>query len=177
MLSQSFVLRRSKNFVLRRSNLTTFHAGSEHLLVCVVINNSSYPTVKNNNAAYLAFGKYLVQARGFLNYRLKYCWPKVMYCICQPNKLKREIKKKTGEASRQPSKNLGRHGPPSPPLRIATVAEYSKPTQTLGKCESHCHSGRIHLELGLTRKIQRKLSCDENLYAFLTSPSMFYENS
>jgi len=23
-----------------------------------------------------------MQARGFLNYRLKYCWPKVIYCIC-----------------------------------------------------------------------------------------------
>jgi len=27
---------------------------------------------------------------------LKYCWPKVIYCICQPNELEREIKKKTG---------------------------------------------------------------------------------
>jgi len=32
--------------------LTKFHAGSEQPLVCVVINNSSYPTVKNNNTAY-----------------------------------------------------------------------------------------------------------------------------
>jgi len=23
-----------------------------------------------------------MQARGFLNYRLKYCWPKVIHCIC-----------------------------------------------------------------------------------------------
>jgi len=37
-----------------------------------------------------------MQATGFLNYRLKYCWPKVISCICQPNELKREIKKKTG---------------------------------------------------------------------------------
>jgi len=22
-----------------------------------------------------------MQARGFLNYRLKYCWPKVIFCI------------------------------------------------------------------------------------------------
>jgi len=22
-----------------------------------------------------------MQARGFLNYRLKYCWPKVIYCM------------------------------------------------------------------------------------------------
>jgi len=37
-----------------------------------------------------------MRARRFLNYRLKYYWPKVIYCICQPNELEREIKKKTG---------------------------------------------------------------------------------
>jgi len=37
--------------------LTKFHAGSEQLLVCVVINNSSFPTAKNNKTAYHAFGK------------------------------------------------------------------------------------------------------------------------
>jgi len=37
-----------------------------------------------------------MQARGFMNYRLKYCWPKVIYFICQPNELKQEIKTKTG---------------------------------------------------------------------------------
>ena len=45
--------------------LTKFHAGSEQPLVRVVINNSSYPTVKNNNTAYRAFEKYWMQARGF----------------------------------------------------------------------------------------------------------------
>ena len=85
-------------------SLTKFHGGTEQLLVCVVINNSGYPVVKNNNTAYHAFGKYWMQARGFLNYRLKYCWPKVFYCICQPNELEREtMKKKLG----CPSKNLG----------------------------------------------------------------------
>jgi len=39
-------------------------------------------------------------------------------CICQPNEPKREIKKKTGG----PSKKLGGHGPPRPPLRIATAS-------------------------------------------------------
>jgi len=62
--------------------LTKFHAGCDQPLVCVVINNSSYPTVKNNNRAFHAFRKYWMQARGFLNYRLKYCWRKVIYCIC-----------------------------------------------------------------------------------------------
>jgi len=55
--------------------------GSAQRLMCVVINNSSYPTFKNNTTAYHAFGKYRMQARGVLNYRLKYCWLKVIYCI------------------------------------------------------------------------------------------------
>ena len=64
-------------------------------LVCVVRNNSRFPAVKNNNTAYHAFGKYWIQARGFLNYRLKYCRPKFFFCACQPNELKREIKEKS----------------------------------------------------------------------------------
>jgi len=98
--------------------LTKFHAGSEQSLVCVVTINFDYPTVKNNDTAYHAFGKYWMQARGFLNYRLKYCWPKVIYCrlyVYQTN-LNGKLRKKLGE----PSKNLGGHGPPRPPLRIAT---------------------------------------------------------
>jgi len=43
--------------------LTKFHAWSEQPLMCVVINNSSYPTVKNNNTAYHAFVKYWMEAR------------------------------------------------------------------------------------------------------------------
>jgi len=42
-----------------------------------------------------------MQDRGFLNYRLKYCWPKVIYCTCQRNELEREIKKKTGADSQK----------------------------------------------------------------------------
>ena len=45
-------------------------------------------------------------------------------CICQPNELKREIKKKTGRAKRRPSKNLGGLWPAQSPLRIATAAEW-----------------------------------------------------
>jgi len=37
-----------------------------------------------------------MQARGLLSYLLKYCWPKVICCIWQQNKLERKIKKKTG---------------------------------------------------------------------------------
>jgi len=61
--------------------MTKFHAGSEQPLVCVVMNNT-LPNVKSNNTAYHAFGKCWMQAGGFLNYRSKYCWPKVIYCIC-----------------------------------------------------------------------------------------------
>ena len=51
-------------------------------------------------------------------------------CICQPNELKREIKKKTGG----PSKKLGGgHGPPRPPLRIAT--EYDTVTSPVSCCD------------------------------------------
>jgi len=59
-----------------------------------------------------------MQARDFLNYRLKYCWPKVIYCICLPNELKREIKKKMGD----PSKNLGQPWHTQAPLRTATAS-------------------------------------------------------
>jgi len=69
-------------FQHRGRPLTKFHAGSEQSLVCVVIKNSSYPTIKNNNTAHHAFGKHWMQVRGFLNCRLKYCWPKVIYCVC-----------------------------------------------------------------------------------------------
>jgi len=67
-----------------------------------------------------------MQARGLLNYRLKYCWPEVIYCICQPNELERDFKKKTGRAKEGPSKNLGGHGPPRSLLRIATARNPEK---------------------------------------------------
>jgi len=73
--------------------LTKFHSGSEQPLVCVVIRNSCYSTLKNNNKAYHVFGKYRTQSRGFLNYRLKCCSPKVIYFICQPNELNRKLRK------------------------------------------------------------------------------------
>ena len=101
--------------------LTKFHAGSEQLLVCTVIKNSIYPTVENNNTAYHTFVKYWMQARGFINNRWKYCWLKVIYCICQPKELKWEIKKKTGGSNGGLTKNQGDHGPPRSPLTIATV--------------------------------------------------------
>jgi len=61
-----------------------------------------------------------MQATGFLNYRLKYCWPKVIYCVCQPNKLEREIKKSwRGQAGGQDKPGVA-IWPTQTPLRIAT---------------------------------------------------------
>jgi len=62
-----------------------------------------------------------MQAGGFLNYRLKYCWPKVIYYICQPNELEREIKKKNGGAKQGIKLKSGGPWPTQAPLRIATA--------------------------------------------------------
>jgi len=50
--------------------LTKFHAGCEQPLACRH-KHSSFTTVKNNHTAYHAFGKYWMQAIGFLIYRLQ----------------------------------------------------------------------------------------------------------
>jgi len=79
-------------------SLTKFHTGSQQPVACVIIDNSSYSAVKNNNTAYHAFGKYWMQARVLLNYRLKYCWPKVINCrlyVKQTN-LNGKLRKKLG---------------------------------------------------------------------------------
>jgi len=51
---------------------------STTVLVCVVINNSSYPTVKNNTVCH-AFGNIECRLEGF---KIIVCWSKVIYCIC-----------------------------------------------------------------------------------------------
>jgi len=51
------------------------------------------PAAKNNNIAYQAFGKYCMQFRELLNYRLKYSRLKDICCICQLNELERENKR------------------------------------------------------------------------------------
>jgi len=58
-----------------------------------------------------------MQARGFLNYRLKYCLPKVIFCVCEPNELKRKIKKKTGGQA----KICGAMAHPGPPLELPSL--------------------------------------------------------
>jgi len=64
-----------------------------------------------------------MQARGFVNHRLKYCWPKIIYCSLYVNQtnLKGILIKNWGGAIRDQAKIWGSHGPPRPPLRIATV--------------------------------------------------------
>jgi len=57
-----------------------------------------------------------MQATGFVNYRLKYCWPKVFYCICQPNELNEKLRKKLGGQA----KIWGDMVHPGPPPRLAT---------------------------------------------------------
>jgi len=59
-----------------------------------------------------------MQARGFLV--AKYCWPKVIYCICQSNKLEWKIKKKLGGQTRGQPKIWGGMARPAP-RRIATA--------------------------------------------------------
>jgi len=97
---------------------TKFYAGPEQLLVCVVINNSRYPAVKNNNTASHAFGKYWTQARGLLNYRLKYCWPKAFYCISQQNDFEQEKCEENWGGSNMGAKQKsgGSMTHPGPPL-------------------------------------------------------------
>ena len=74
--------------------------------------NSSFHTVKNNNTSYHEFGKYWMQVQRFLKYRLKYCCPRVIYCICQPKELRKEY--------RGPSKNQGLPWPIQSHFSIAT---------------------------------------------------------
>ena len=62
-----------------------------------------------------------MQARGFLVDRLKYIWPKCNYCVCQPNELKREIKKKTGGAAGSKQKHVGGMTHPGPHLESPLV--------------------------------------------------------
>jgi len=58
-----------------------------------------------------------MQARGLLNYRLTYCWPKVTSpAYVNQTSLNGKLGKNWG-----PSKNLGGHGPPSPPLESPLV--------------------------------------------------------
>ena len=68
-----------------------------------------------------------MQARGFLNYRLKYCWSKDIYCTCQPNELEREIKKnwEAKQGAKQKYGEATAHPAPQPPLEspLRTVSK------------------------------------------------------
>jgi len=56
-----------------------------------------------------------MQAGGFLNYRLKYCLPKVSYCICQPNDFERGNYEKSGGQTGGQAKFWGSMAYPGPP--------------------------------------------------------------
>jgi len=47
-----------------------------------------------------------------LNYRLKYCWSKVIYFIYRPNEFEQEIKKKTGRAKQKSEGDMDHPDPP-----------------------------------------------------------------
>jgi len=63
--------------------------------------------------------------------RLKYCWLKVICCICQSNELEREIQHKTGGPSSGPAKNLGVPWPTQVPFRTAIGNTRTKHNQLL----------------------------------------------
>jgi len=66
-----------------------------------------------------------MQARGLLNYRLQYNWPKHIYSVCQPNELKREIKKNYGDKQVDNQKAGGVMADPGSPLKSPL---YSNPS-------------------------------------------------
>jgi len=72
-----------------------------------------------------------MQATEFLNYRLKFCCAKVIYCICQPNELKREFKKKTESPNRGSTKNLMGPWPTQAALDSPLPSPRSPPHQAL----------------------------------------------
>ena len=53
--------------------------------------------------------------------RFKFCWLKVIYCICPSNELEREIKHKTGGAKQGASQKSGGSSPTQASLRTATA--------------------------------------------------------
>jgi len=59
-----------------------------------------------------------MQARGFLNYRLKYCWPKCIYCVCQvvnQTNLNGKLRKSWGGQALGQAKIWGGMVDPGPP--------------------------------------------------------------
>jgi len=73
-----------------------------------------------------------MQASGFLIDRFKYSWPKCIYCVCQPNELKWEIRKKLWGRQAGSQAKFWREWPSQHPLRIA-----------LGPDQSHYNQSRL----------------------------------
>ena len=135
------------DLISRRIRATT-------VVICVVINNCSCPAVKTDNTDYHAFWKYWMHVRGFLNYRLKYCSPKVVYYVWQPNE-RGIMKKLGGRSNRGPTKNLGGHGPPRPPPLESpvSVARY------LSFVRSFSHQGMVVRLAFLRPNLKKLASC------------------
>jgi len=102
-----------------------------------------------------------MQARGYPDHRLKYCWPEViycsylLYCICQRNELKREIKKKTGGQTGDQTKIWGGMAHPSPPLESPLPK-----TRVKAKCAERSHQqplvGFIKLRIAIHSEKQNE---------------------
>ena len=119
-----------------------------------------------------------MQARGYLDNCLKYCWPKVIYCIRQPNKLKGEIKKKLGGQA----KICGGHGPPNPPLKSPLAA--SKWNYRINHAHLHTVPNYVLLEtssvwklrsraLGTLQSIERNQTRTVDFYYMISKDSNF----
>jgi len=70
-----------------------------------------------------------MQAREFLNYRLKYCWLKVFCCICQvvnQTNLNGKFKKKLGGAKQKPEGAMVHPGFPLESPLLSLQMNYNK---------------------------------------------------
>jgi len=67
-----------------------------------------------------------MQARGLLNYRLKYCWPKVIYCIyINQTNLNGKLRKNWGAKQGAKQKSVGAMTHPGPLLELPLWAHPS----------------------------------------------------
>jgi len=73
-----------------------------------------------------------MQARRFVNYRLKHCWPKFIYYICQP-------KKKTRGCNQKSGRDMAHPGPPlESPLPVKKQSAENVPQKCVWNVSSNC---------------------------------------
>ena len=70
-------------------------------------------------------------------------------CICQPNELKREIKKKLGGPKGGQAKSGGGHGPPRPPLESPLLQGGT----SIGLLLSVCLHKNIYIAMFFTYRV------------------------